>query len=102
MAQNDPRLDKLGFNHICFAVKNAEEMVHHLKSKGVEVRSELKDFHSRQLFFYYWPGGDYGRAGGVGLSAPLIPRIAAFFPVFSRLSGHPATPNRPAQDASHR
>ena len=51
MTANDPRLDKLGFNHICFAVKDAEAMVRHLKSHGVEVKSELKAFHSRQLFF---------------------------------------------------
>ena len=57
MAANDPRLDKLGFNHICFAVKDAEAMVSHLKSHGVEVRSELKDFHNRQLFFITGPEG---------------------------------------------
>jgi len=57
MAKNDPRLDKLGFNHICFAVKEAEAMARRLKSKGVEVRSELKNFHSRQLFFITGPEG---------------------------------------------
>lgn len=57
MAKNDPRLDKLGFNHICFAVANAEAMVRDLKSKGVEVRSELKNFHNRQLFFLTGPEG---------------------------------------------
>lgn len=57
IAKNDPRLDKLGFNHICFAVKEAEAMVRRLKSKGVEVRSELKNFHSRQLFFITGPEG---------------------------------------------
>ena len=32
-------------------MKDAEAMVRHLKSHGVEVKSELKAFHSRQLFF---------------------------------------------------
>jgi catechol 2,3-dioxygenase-like lactoylglutathione lyase family enzyme len=59
-AQPDPlisRLDKLGFNHICFAVDDAEDMVKHLKDNGVEVRSELKLFHNRQLFFLTGPEG---------------------------------------------
>lgn len=55
MPQNDPRLDKLGFNHICFAVTDAAAMVRHLKSHGVEVRSELKAFHNRRLFFITGP-----------------------------------------------
>lgn len=57
MAANDSRLDKLGFNHICFAVKDAEAMVRDLKSRGVEVRSELTNFHNRQLFFITGPEG---------------------------------------------
>jgi catechol 2,3-dioxygenase-like lactoylglutathione lyase family enzyme len=57
MAKNNPRLDKLGFNHICFAVKDAETMIKHLKSNDVYVRSELKNFHSRQLFFVTGPEG---------------------------------------------
>ena len=30
-------------------------MVENLKSKGVEVRGELKEFHDRQLFFLTGP-----------------------------------------------
>jgi catechol 2,3-dioxygenase-like lactoylglutathione lyase family enzyme len=59
-AQPDPlisRLDKLGFNHICFAVDDAEAIVKHLKDNGVEVRSELRLFHNRQLFFLTGPEG---------------------------------------------
>jgi len=58
--QTDPniaRLDKTGFNHICFAVDDVEATVRHLESHDVEVRSELKDFHNRQLFFVTGPEG---------------------------------------------
>jgi catechol 2,3-dioxygenase-like lactoylglutathione lyase family enzyme len=51
------RLDKVGFNHICFAVDDAEAMVRDLHSCGVEVRGELKDFHDRKLFFLTGPEG---------------------------------------------
>jgi len=59
-ARPDPdiaRLDKIGFNHICFAVDDAIAMVEDLASKGVEVRSELKGFHNRHLFFLTGPEG---------------------------------------------
>jgi catechol 2,3-dioxygenase-like lactoylglutathione lyase family enzyme len=58
--QADPvivRLDKLGFNHICFAVDDAEAMVDHLRDNGVEVRSELRGFHDRLLYFVTGPEG---------------------------------------------
>ena len=51
------RLDKLGFNHVCFAVDDAEATVAHLRSHGVEVRGELRGFHDRQLFFITGPDG---------------------------------------------
>ena len=51
------RLDKLGFNHICFAVENAEATAKHMRDNGVEVRGELKLFHNRQLFFLTGPEG---------------------------------------------
>ncbi len=54
---NISRLDKLGFNHICFAVDDAEAMVERLKSRGVEVRGELEGFHNRRLFFLSGPEG---------------------------------------------
>ncbi len=59
-AQADPlieRLDKLGFNHICFAVDDAEATINHVKAHGVQVRSELKGFHNRRLFFLTGPEG---------------------------------------------
>lgn len=51
------RLDKLGFNHICFAVEDAEATAKHMRDNGVEVRGELKLFHNRQLFFLTGPEG---------------------------------------------
>lgn len=58
--QLDPvisRLDKVGFNHICFAVDDAEATARHLRSHGVEVRGELMGFHSRRLLFVTGPEG---------------------------------------------
>ena len=52
---NIARLDKTGFNHICFAVDDAEATVRHLRSHGVEVRGELSGFHNRRLFFVTGP-----------------------------------------------
>ncbi|MFO1129647.1 MAG: VOC family protein [Rhodospirillales bacterium] len=54
---NMARLDRLGFNHICFAVDDIEATIADLRSKGVEVRGELKRFHDRQLFFLTGPDG---------------------------------------------
>ena len=51
------RLDKVGFNHICFAVDDAAAMVANLKANGIEVRSELKGFHERLLYFITGPEG---------------------------------------------
>lgn len=51
------RLDKLGFNHVCFAVDDAEAMVARLRAAGVEIRGELKAFHGRRLFFLTGPEG---------------------------------------------
>ncbi|MEK9660667.1 MAG: VOC family protein [Alphaproteobacteria bacterium] len=59
-AKPDPvieRLDKLGFNHICFAVDDAQATADHLRANGVEVRSELELFHDRRLFFVTGPEG---------------------------------------------
>ena len=59
-ARDDPdiaRLDKIGFNHICFAVDDAAATVERLKAHGIEVRGELADFHQRRLFFLTGPEG---------------------------------------------
>lgn len=57
-AVSDPtiaRLDKLGFNHICFAVDDIEAVIANLHSHGVKVRGELKGFHDRHLYFLTGP-----------------------------------------------
>ena len=51
------RLDKIGFNHICFAVDDLDGMVDKLASGGVEVRHELSGFHDRRLVFLSGPDG---------------------------------------------
>ena len=51
------RLDKLGFNHICFAVDDIDTVVANLRAHGVEVRGELKGFHDRHLVFVTGPEG---------------------------------------------
>lgn len=52
---NIARLDKVGFNHICFAVDDARATAEYLRMNGVEVRGELQGFHDRRLFFVTGP-----------------------------------------------
>ena len=55
---SDPDLANLarpGFNHLCFAVKNIEEIAQTLKSAGVKFRNELMTFHDRKLLFVEGP-----------------------------------------------
>ena len=55
--QHIERLDKLGFNHICFAVDDIEAEVAKLRAHGIEMRNTLLDFHSRKLIFVKGPEG---------------------------------------------
>jgi catechol 2,3-dioxygenase-like lactoylglutathione lyase family enzyme len=50
-------LARLGFNHICFTVDDLEAEVERLKARGVKLRSEVLDFHSRKLVFLSGPEG---------------------------------------------
>ena len=50
-------LEKLGFNHICFAVKDIEAEVKRLTSHGVALRNDVMTFHSRKLVFLTGPEG---------------------------------------------
>ena len=50
-------LNKLGMNHICFAVENIEAEVAKLRANGFKTRNEIKDFHSRKLVFIDGPEG---------------------------------------------
>ena len=50
-------LNKLGMNHICFAVDDVEEEVAKPRARGFEPRNEIMDFHSRKLVFIDGPEG---------------------------------------------
>ncbi|HUK10220.1 MAG TPA: VOC family protein [Stellaceae bacterium] len=51
------KLNKLGFNHICFAVDDIESEVRKLKASGVEMRNDIMQFHDRKLVFIAGPEG---------------------------------------------
>ena len=51
------RLDRIGFNHVCFAVDDLEAEVARLRAHGVQMRNELLDFHARKLIFVKGPEG---------------------------------------------
>jgi len=50
-------LNKLGFNHICFAVDDIEAEVAKMRAGGFETRNEIMDFHARKLVFLAGPEG---------------------------------------------
>ena len=50
-------LTRLGYNHICFAVKDLDAEVQRLTSQGVTLRNEVMDFHARKLVFLSGPEG---------------------------------------------
>ena len=49
------RLNKLGFNHVCFAVDNLDAEIAKLRAAGVELRNNVMDFHDRKLVFLRGP-----------------------------------------------
>ncbi len=51
------RLEKLGFNHVAFRVADLEAEVAALRARGVELRNQVMDFHSRKLVFLKGPEG---------------------------------------------
>ena len=51
------RLDKVGFNHVCFAVDDLEAEVARLRAHGVQMRNDVLDFHARKLIFLKGPEG---------------------------------------------
>ena len=50
-------LNKLGLNHVCFAVKDIEDIVKRMEAAGFQTRAGILDFHSRKLVFLWGPGG---------------------------------------------
>jgi catechol 2,3-dioxygenase-like lactoylglutathione lyase family enzyme len=54
---NIEKLNRLGVNHICFAVDDIEAEVARLTAAGVKLRNQLMDFHKRKLVFLQGPVG---------------------------------------------
>jgi catechol 2,3-dioxygenase-like lactoylglutathione lyase family enzyme len=54
---NIGKLDKVGFNHICFKVDDLEAEIARLTAAGVTLRNTMMDFHSRKLVFLNGPEG---------------------------------------------
>ncbi|MGH7907539.1 MAG: VOC family protein [Candidatus Binataceae bacterium] len=50
-------LNKLGMNHICFAVNDIEAEVANLRAGGFRTRNNIMDFHARKLVFVEGPEG---------------------------------------------
>ena len=51
------RLDKLGYNHICFAVSDLDAELANLRGHGVRVLNEVMAFHDRRLVYLAGPEG---------------------------------------------
>lgn len=54
---NTSKLNKLGFNHICFSVDDLESEIARLTAAGVRLRNRMMDFHQRKLVFLEGPEG---------------------------------------------
>ncbi len=54
---NIERLDKVGYNHLCFAVDDIEQEVKRLKREGVRFLNEIMEFRGRKLTFVSGPEG---------------------------------------------
>jgi catechol 2,3-dioxygenase-like lactoylglutathione lyase family enzyme len=52
---NVTKLNKLGFNHVCFAVDDIDAEIAKLTAAGVKLRNKVMDFHNRKLVFVYGP-----------------------------------------------
>ena len=51
------RLDRIGFNHICFAVDDIDGLIAKVTAAGVRLRNEPMTFHDRKLVFLEGPEG---------------------------------------------
>ncbi len=50
------RLDRTGFNHLCFRVSDLDATLEHLAANGVRPRNDVLDYHDRKLVFLDGPG----------------------------------------------
>ena len=51
------RLDRIGFNHICFAVSDIDALIAKVTAAGVRLRNKPMIFHDRKLVFLEGPEG---------------------------------------------
>jgi len=51
------RLDRIGFNHICFAVDDIDGLIARVTAAGVRLRNQMMTFHDRKLVFLEGPDG---------------------------------------------
>ncbi len=51
------RLDRIGFNHICFAVSDIDGLIAKVTAAGVRLRNQPMTFHDRKLVFLEGPEG---------------------------------------------
>ena len=51
------RLDRIGFNHICFAVSDIDALIAKVTAAGVKLRNTPMVFHDRKLVFLEGPEG---------------------------------------------
>jgi catechol 2,3-dioxygenase-like lactoylglutathione lyase family enzyme len=52
---NVAHLQKVGFNHVCFAVDDVDRELGRLRAAGFEARSDILDFQGRRLAFVRGP-----------------------------------------------
>jgi catechol 2,3-dioxygenase-like lactoylglutathione lyase family enzyme len=50
-------LGRTGFNHLCFRIEDLDAVLDEMRSHGVEVRSQIMEFHDRRLVFLVGPEG---------------------------------------------
>lgn len=51
------RLERIGFNHICFAVTDIDALIARVAAAGVRLRNQPMIFHDRKLVFLEGPEG---------------------------------------------
>jgi catechol 2,3-dioxygenase-like lactoylglutathione lyase family enzyme len=51
------RLDKHGYNHLCFAVDDIQKEIEKLERNNVKILSDLLDFNDRILVYFEGPDG---------------------------------------------
>jgi catechol 2,3-dioxygenase-like lactoylglutathione lyase family enzyme len=51
------KLDKIGFNHVCFATDDIDAEIRTMRDNGFNTRGDVLDFHARKLVFLDGPDG---------------------------------------------